>query len=294
VFVVGAARSGTSVLYRTLLQHPAFAIGTPDFTESFAVTALTMYRDIGDRLANVQGFMGHDDAAWDQFTRTVAPVRRWRRLLWPVVGRWVGRRPVWRALGSAIVLRTYFDFAARGRRVGRVVEKTPVNLTFTPLIRSAFPNGRMIVIIRHPVDVLGSYWRRHATDANATWADISINEFCATWRAEAEMADDFRRRWPDAFLVVRYEDFTGDPDREFARICAFVGEPMAADALRGRHDDYWSAEPLLYEDIKPSAQGREQFIPAEVAADVSARLAAPMRLFDYAPQPAPSADGDRQ
>ena len=40
VFIVGEARSGTSILYRTLQQHPSFRPRTEDLTESNAM-ALT-------------------------------------------------------------------------------------------------------------------------------------------------------------------------------------------------------------------------------------------------------------
>jgi len=280
VFVVGAARSGTTVLYRTLLQHPSFDRGPVDLTESFAVLGLTIDKDMDRVLVRLKHYMGHDDDGWEAFLRDVRAVRRWRGALWPVLGRKIRNPAVWRVAGSSIVLRTYFAYASEARAPARLAEKTPGNLPMVPHLRRAFPNGRMLVIMRHPVDVLASYWRRHASDPNAPWAEISVDEFCGVWAESVALVMSYTRKWPESVLLVRYEDFTADPAAVFARVCAFIGEPMVDAALVGTRDRFWEVEPLIFDDIREGGSDAAS-VPEEVATEVRSRLKEPMATLGY-------------
>jgi hypothetical protein len=175
----------------------------------------------------------------------------------------------------------FVDRASVARAPARLAEKTPGNLPLVPQLRHAFPNGKLLVIVRHPVDALASYWRRHAAVPDEAWAGTTVDEFCTAWADSAAMATDFARRWPDAFLVLRYEDFTSDPASEFARVCSFIDEPMAVAALGGRRDRFSEVEPLLFDDIRPGGTGAAGLVPADVAAEVQQRLAPSMAALGY-------------
>jgi hypothetical protein len=281
VFVVGMARSGTTLLYRSLLQHPAFDRGPVDFTESFAVSGLTIDKTmdaVGWRLPH---YMGGGDDGWARFLRETRLVRAWRRAWWPLLGHKVQNGAVWRFLGSVSILRRYFAHAAASRAPARVAEKTAANLAFVPHLRTAFPDAKMLVIVRHPVDVLASYWRRHRAEPDAAWAAITVEDFCALWSASIDLVTTFSSRWPDSILVVRYEDFTNDPRRTFATVCEFIGEPLFEAALVGHRDRVTDIDPLAFEDIQPGGSGGPDLVGPEVAGDVQDHLARAMAALNY-------------
>ncbi len=284
VFIVGDARSGTSILLRTLLKHPSFAPRRLDLTESFAVEALlNRKRPSDDPTGTLRGFYLGDAEAYEAFRSKVRRLEALRTISWPVLGRVAARPIAWRALGSPQLLRAYFEGAARARGVTRLVEKTPHNVAFAPRLHATFPGCQQLFVVRHPVDVLGSYWRRLASEPGATWADLSVEQLCTRWSLAVHAATRHAERWPAAFLILRYESFTTTPATTFASICAFLDEPDAPDAIAGAADGYgaWEIDPHLFGDIVAETKKWRDHVDERSAAGVEDRLHEEMLAMGY-------------
>src|SRR5918993_578669 len=180
VFIVGEARSGTSLLYRTLQKHPSFRPHRQNLVETDAFSHLRrtfmFSRTYPDPLRR---FMLEDEAAWRAFLRTIRPIRAVSAVWAPV--NYVLRDRVawlWHANLHQLVLRAYFFYAWQARGCGRLLEKTPTNSLHLPRLVATFPRARFLYIHRHPVDVFTSYRRRAALDPQASWANIRLDEFC--------------------------------------------------------------------------------------------------------------------
>jgi hypothetical protein len=53
----------------------------------------------------------------------------------------------------------------------------------------------------------------------------------ARWRYSTRLAEQNRRRHPDGYLVVRFEDLVRSPERVVREVCAFLGEAFAPGML---------------------------------------------------------------
>lgn len=222
VFIVAQARSGTSILYRLLLEHPSFASpGEPNLSESNIMEVIAHRRSIDDHFP--RAFAQLDQAGW----RAVARDLRWseprRRLATRLPAAALRRVPVWRAAGGARTLRAYLSHAAEARHVQRLVEKTPWHLPWLPHLFAAFPRARALAITREPVAVFASFRRRAKQDQEATWADRSLEDFALSWRAEGEAMLSATRRYR-GFAILGYEQLLADPDGVQRALFGWLGE----------------------------------------------------------------------
>ncbi|HWA00200.1 MAG TPA: sulfotransferase [Caulobacterales bacterium] len=104
-------------------------------------------------------------------------------------------------------------------------DKMPLNETWLPLIRLAFPRSPALRMLRHPLDVCVSIFSHHMT--HGEHCGYRIADIAAHLAAvEALMA-----RYADAGIapeVVRYEDFVSRQDAETRRaldVCGLAFEP---------------------------------------------------------------------
>lgn len=78
---------------------------------------------------------------------------------------------------------------------------------------------------------------RDGRDVAVSARDSVFNHFhphyvSLLWAEQQRLAIDISRRLPaDQFMTVRYEDLTGDPEKEVRRICGFIGEDYAGQML---------------------------------------------------------------
>lgn len=289
VFIVGEARSGTSILYRTLQKHSTFAPKRQSLveTEVFAHLPRAFLFNRTYPEAWIRFFL-EDRAEWDLFlgsirlprvaTAALAPVNYLRRDRW----RWL----FYAGMGPA-VLRRFVFHAMRARGCRRLVEKTPTNVRHLEELTAAFPSGRLLYVHRHPVDVFSSYRRRAAVDPAGDWANLDVHTFAERWTASTTRA----LSWLDAgntnLIMVRYETFVEDPVTAFEGICAFLDEPFEANPLEEAHPDIrrWPVDPHLWGAIVPKTKEWRDHISTEEAATVQHLTGSVMRRLGYEPYP---------
>lgn len=290
VFIVGEARSGTSMLYRTLQKHPSFRPSTPSLveTEVFAHLWRTFMfgPDYPDPLVR---FMLGDERAYGAFLRDIRPLRVLSAVLAPVNYLLRDRASwLWYVNGHHLVLRAYFFHAWRARGCLRLVEKTPTNTRHLGALARTFPHARFLYIHRHPVDVFTSFRRRAAVDPDAGWADLDLEAFCRLYERGAQRALAWQQAGHANLLLVRYEALTTEPATAFAEVCAFLDEPPAPEAVEepAPDPDHWPVDPHLWGEIVPRTKRWQDFLTAREADVLQDRLAATMQALGYAPYPA--------
>lgn len=154
-FIVGPARSGTSLMYRTLLSHPAFKgkklslEETGIFTRTFLALELAEGKD-----EKLYSYMLGNSLLYSSFVKSIEPVSRVQRLV-SCVPRLPGlttRSPrLWGLVGNSWVVRKYFTYAQKARGCSRIVEKTPIHLYFWKRIYQVYPHAYLIIMLRHPI-----------------------------------------------------------------------------------------------------------------------------------------------
>jgi hypothetical protein len=214
VFVVGVARSGTTLLRLQLDSHPELAI--PPETGFGALLTSFGERPIGpdgllDALAGLPTWpdLGIDRA---QLGAAFAELDEWN---------------------AGAGLRAYYRAYAAMHGKARWGDKTPGNIAHMPALANAFPEARFIHIIRDGRDVAASL--RGLPFAPG---DGSVAAVAAHWRDSVDRAQRAGATLPH-YREVRYETLVTDPEATLRGLCDFAElafDPAMLRAHEGARD----------------------------------------------------------
>ena len=232
-FIVGAGRSGTTLLRLMLTGHSRLHI--PD--ETWFIQKLVRRLPCSGALSRAQVatalalMTGHE---------------RWPDMAFPADAL----RAQALSLPSprlAEVIGLVFRHCSAASRKPRIGDKTPHYFAILPQLAQVFPDAKFIHLIRDGRDVAISW-------IDAGWNRYHERNF--EWTAAMRQ----RHRWRDGPLrervcEVRYEALVGDPELELRRVCTFLGEQFEPAMLqvaprqklvaeRDRHLHRRLAEPL--------------------------------------------------
>ena len=205
-FIIGAPRSGTTLLRLMLDSHPELAIpGETHF--------------LFDVFANPEAQSLDANLFADQLTR---------HFTWPDYG--VGEMEFRQALLSldpfavGAGLRLFYTMYAARFGKSRWGEKTPDYSQILPEIKRALPEAHFIYLIRDGRDV--------AVSKRPLWfgAGPDIEAQAHDWVDHVETA----RRLADGcrdYMEIRYEHLVRAPERTLRAVCAFLALPYSAEML---------------------------------------------------------------
>jgi len=225
VFVVGCQRSGTSVVWASLIAHP--------------------------ELRPLRGYdpeTGYDPKELYYF-RNIFTARK--RFSSPMYG-WDVDRQYLRELVDTTVA---FCCRHHGSASGRFVNAHPADALNLPEMVEWMPAARFVYVLRHPEEVVWS--ALHAPWAGSDGSlDDRIRRNARHWSDYAQIAFDvLAGRFGDAVALVRHEDLLAAPDRVAADLAAHVGvEPHAAMADQLRAPTFNSS---FSNDVDPASLNRQ-------------------------------------
>lgn len=209
VFLVGAPRSGTTILQSLLASHPGIT--------SFPETKFFHYL-WSDRLKSRL-----TDRLREFFHREI------RRP--DLYDEWVSKTSLTsdRIKWFAGILD---KLAVEGGN-SIWLEKTPEHVYFVRDILDYLPDAKFIHIVRNPLDVVASM-RKATSDpsTNAIWGGEWSLQFCVErWKSSVAANNNF---FPGSsqYLVVRYEDLLEDKVKTLSRCCYFIGVAYDPEILR--------------------------------------------------------------
>jgi Sulfotransferase family len=228
VFVCGHHRTGTTLLQELLDGHPELLVLPSEgaYFSSFRYVAQPnpSVSDI-DRFAAewVARFVDPNFDPHFKLGRSqpfLSPsVRFVQRLLGWQAALLDGERPV-AAFSPMLALAAAFrDVAAAHCAPHLWVEKTPLNEFHVDRL-AAFPQARFIHMVREPSATLSSLLELYRT---AGIARFNRAEHTHSIAQSMRQARRNQRRYPERYLIVRYEDLTAEPSREMERVRAFLG-----------------------------------------------------------------------
>lgn len=201
IFVFGLPRSGTTLVERMIISHPAVvSAGEP---MDFAINTR--------RLAGSPSRQLMDGAT----LRALPPA---------AMGR----------LGADYLA------AIRARHPGgdHFTDKTPLNFLYAGLINAALPNARMVCLRRHPVDSCLALFRQVFSTSFAfyDWT-YSLEATARFYLAFDQLVAHWRETLPaDRFREVVYEDVVADPEGQARALLAWLGLPWD-DAVLAFHEN---------------------------------------------------------
>jgi len=224
--VAGMSRAGTTWVGKCLNAHPDAAV----FGESLFWGRKYVEPDAEGRYDNARldavesvlgstskGFLGTGPGClrcltWDNRPEVAAAA------LAPLRGTHPTPRETFAAYAAEIARR-------EGKRI--VIEKTPHNVLWIDRIAEAWPDFRMLVLVREPYAFMLSY--KHQGDRK----DAEVrDEFralyhpvgcAAVWRGYMKATLELAARHPERTLVVPFADLVRAPAETFGRIQTFFG-----------------------------------------------------------------------
>ncbi len=191
-FVVGAPRSGTTLLMRMLNVHPDIYT-RPEPHLLTPIAHLGMY-----------GYV--DKAPYDQYQAAQA-VKEF-------VADMPGGEEAYLDALRAYTDKMYGDMLEpTGKRF--FLDKTPAYGLILPFMRKLYPDAVFVILTRHPFAIFSSFAKSFFdNDWKAAWAHNRIVE-----RYVPALSDFVKDPGVKHFVHVRYEDLVADPEKALRAIC---------------------------------------------------------------------------
>ncbi len=224
LLIVGSMRSGTTLLNRLLNAHPA--IGMIYHPTRFFESAADL-RDLGP-----QGFLDRFESRYGYFVNLGPEAQERCRQAIVALPPAAATGDVYRALTRGLLDRR--DAALIGEKyAGRGAEMHPFHVHV--------PDGKVIMIVRDPRDVLLSNRKRveQEVDVETFWRGSHLMAL-DDWANLAVLHRSFDQIQGRTYLQVRYEDLVAGPEATLRRLCDFLGVAFAPEMLAEgalRHDD---------------------------------------------------------
>jgi hypothetical protein len=214
IFIVGDARSGTTMLRLMLNASPSVAV----LSETWFATRIWERRWAFPPVEEARHFFA---SLLDSFIALLGKIEHefpvdmvaYRRA---VLGGPLHLNRMLSELGQAYALRE------QKQRWG---EKTPVHCEYVPILLEMFPKANFVHIVREPRDVIASQLRIGSLSSSDPLA-IALR-----WRRIVREAIGFARSMPDHHLVLRYEDLVAAPEVELRNLCSHLGIAYEASML---------------------------------------------------------------
>jgi sulfotransferase family protein len=201
-FVVGAQRSGTTMLRLMLNAHPGLSI---PFESGFIVHFFRRLNQYGD----------------------LSRIENARRLLVDISNHWrLSERGSWIKDHAAILaepIRSYADlvhaiFRVHARAEGKSVwgDKTPGQETSLDVLSNLFPGCRIIHLVRDGRDVAQS-------SARVSWGFRSLPRAASDWRWKVTLGHKLGAMLGPYYREFKYETLVLQPESTLREICGFLG-----------------------------------------------------------------------
>lgn len=245
VFIIGEARSGSTLLDRTLQSHSSFRPTKLDHVESKIFDYTNKSHTLECRKwTGPYDYMQCDGAQFDKYLKLISPIRTFHKWVDCTFNRKLTAmyNLLYLANMNHFVVYAFFFYAQKMRRSKRISEKSPNNASNIKRIKKLFPKAQLIYIHRHPVDVYSSYRKVMKVEGGNSWTNISPDEFCQIWGKRLNDVLSYCRTGRNDILLVCYEAFVANPYKEFKKICDFLNEQFEEEPILMEHNpDRWES-----------------------------------------------------
>jgi len=208
VFVVGAPRSGTTLLRNMLNRHPQLAILHETQFYNYVYTRRRAFGDLGSPRA--RGRLVTEYLSTERIQRA------------GLDSEGLEARLLRDATTYPAMFASLMEHYAAAQRKPRWGEKSPQHSLFTETLCEWFPGAAIIHIVRDPREVVASLQR-------VPWASNSVVTNAMNWRRYNQAAR--RSSQQPGYLLVHYQNLVRDPERELGRICGHIGEEYSPAML---------------------------------------------------------------
>jgi hypothetical protein len=234
LFIVGCARSGTTLLRRIVDAHPLVAIPREQhwlpkwFEQRKGVTP--------------EGFVTPEIVSelikYEKFVRMC-----------------IGREDLERLLGSGDPVKysdfvsSVFDLYGQAQGKSLVGDKTPAYVDSIPTLHVLWPNAKFVHLVRDGRDVCLSVmnWKRAGRTAGryAIWEEDPVSTTALWWERKVRLGQEAGLPLgPDLYHEFRYEELVSEPAKTCSALCGFLDLPYE-EAMLKFHEGRTKTKPGL-------------------------------------------------
>jgi hypothetical protein len=247
IFLVGAPRSGTTLLQRMLRSHPT--ISSPTGESHFIIPLLSKAASYGDlsKPENIAAALREMHRINAEFVETDLHGVRFD------VGTLANTIHARGAHTMPQVIDMLFRINAEGEGKSRWLDKTPYYIHHIPLLAAIYPDAQFVHIIRDGRDAVLSMLERSV--------DIRVFSFYQGAKLWKYYVDAGRMMAailpPERYLEFRFEDMLNDQKTTLGRVCDFLGVEFSEQVINfQKSQDPNNKTPLLKEGIKRDNQNK--------------------------------------
>jgi len=208
IFIVGMARSGTTLLRRLLLSHPNIAI--PPETQFLSNWVNLFPGNEFNKPGKFQSF-------WNDFSKSVF-FHETQIDSEIVKEKILNSSPITYKMIFSILLDTYAESCHKPRWG----EKTPDHYRYIGILLHWFPDGRVVFLQRDPRAVISSLLA-------APWARNSVSEHALDFLQFSHALEKWHK--DPRVYTLKYELLVVDPEKEIRQLLIFLDEEFFSSIL---------------------------------------------------------------
>jgi len=244
VFIVGAPRSGTTLMQYMLRCHPRLSFPTGE--SHFIVPLYRRRAEFGDlrRPENVRRVLQEMSRRSREFLETDLHGIRFE--LETVARQLAGAG----CKSMSCLIRRLFEANAQGEGKARWGDKTPYYVLHMPALLEMFPDAQILHVIRDGRDCALSLLVR-CRDFKV----YNTYEAAKYWQYYVDRGQAVGHNLPpDVYHELRYEDLLTEPEATLRGVCAFLGEVYDSALVDFRPSGQQGKTPLLRKPLQGGNQ----------------------------------------
>ena len=230
IFIAGPDRSGTTLIYALLASHPNISM----------VRRTNMWRYFHKRygeLSQPENFERclNDMVRFNRMRQLQPDPERIRQEFWqgePTYGR---------------LFALFHEHVAERRGKKRWGDKSLHTERHADRVLAEYPNAKIIHISRDPRDRYASVRKRHGKDMPRLGAATG------RWLFSMSAARRNLKRYPNNYMIIKFEELASQPEEVLRKVCAFIGEEYtpAMLTMKGAADHRDKGGNSSFGEIKP-------------------------------------------
>jgi len=245
LFIVGAARSGTTLLQYMLRSHPEISLPT---AESHFFIPFYKRREEYDNLSNIDGIRKlltdiyqsrslffNEDLHGIEFNADALASQMHRE----------GRASI------PEIISGIFEANARAEGKSRWGDKTPYYILHLDTLLEMFPDAQFVHLIRDGRDCALSMLER-----KKDLKIFNIYHAAYTWNKYVESGQEFGLKHPDNYFELMYEEILNHPNETIQALCAFLKIEFNKSVINFTKSDGSGKTPLLTKPLQRSNQAK--------------------------------------
>lgn len=260
VFIVGMARSGTTMVYNAFRNNPSFDVPCNDkeSPETFLFCSLKMTLPISFNPMTSQ-YLGGDsnvDSFITTFGNIVSKEKVYLKREGDIIKAVSDTQEYLTNWQKQILAKTFFFTASRLINGKRVIEKTPSHSSHIDDIFKIFPNAKVIHCHRDMVSVMGSIRQRLNKEKDLghspeqyDWLNKSVETYVEQYNDAQKAYFDASEKYQGKIIFASYEKIIDDPATEFKRLCEFVDTAFDEKMVQGKRKGHAKWESYSKDDI---------------------------------------------